>query len=67
MAASANMYKAMFSHRGKFARQCSARFIPVTVPRRIARDCRRMANRFESKTMKRSWKRVCAPAETSVA
>ena len=53
IAASANKYKVMVSHFGKCFRQFSAKFRPVTLPSLIQRDCKKMANRFDIKMIKR--------------
>lgn len=54
MAASAMMYRKMFSHRGRKARHAWARLSPLTVPSLMARDCRKMAKMLLSNTINSS-------------
>ena len=66
IAASANIYRRIFNHLGRFALQCSARFMPVTVPNLTHRVCKKIAMKFDMRITKSNLKRKLAPAETSV-
>lgn len=54
IAASANRYSTTFNHLGQCSLQFSAKFIPVTDPSLMHRDCRKMAMMLDTRIMTRS-------------